>query len=130
MEKFYQITTNKNEYNRKIKLMDLFIENKLDITKIKFSNPSAKFKISLDEVSICQLGGLGMGLFPKNFDISTNYEIIENDLNPYTTPNVLDVFVDLSSFYDDPTPSDFDNSPRISPKFIAIYFYSEILKAN
>ena len=76
---------------------------------------------------------MGWGLFPNNFNINKKYILYlgENqNINYYTTYNILEIYVDLSSFYDDPLPFDFENNPRISSKYVAGVFWNEIIQAN
>lgn len=130
---YYEISNDKNDYERRVKLKDLFIENNFDILQIQFKQAEACFAISSDEWSLCQLGAIGWGLFPNNFDFDKTYILYEGEyqnINYYTTYNILEMCVDLSSFYDDPTPFDFTSSPRISSKYVAGYFWNEIVKAN
>ena len=125
------ITTNRNDYDRIIKLKDLFTENKFDILQIQFKNPNDKFIFPMNNLSICQNGGLGIGLFPNNYDLTKNYQLFKNDkINCYTSPDILEINVDLSSFYDDPTPYDFKNDPRMSSKYVAGYLWNEIIRYN
>lgn len=140
----YSITIDKTDYDRKLKLRELFLENGLNCDNIQFKNQSVRFNFNKDEWSICQMGPMGWGLFPNEFNPDENYELFQNkegnanhshnikynDIHYYTVPEILDMVVDLSSFYDDPLPSDFINSPRISSQYIASYFWNEIIKYN
>jgi hypothetical protein len=94
----------------------------------------------LDHLEITSWGPMGDGVFPKNnaclcdncnkSEINYAHNYLCKDTEAFTYPDVLNLEVDVSSFYCDPLPASFETSPKLSEQQITNMFYSRIMEAN
>jgi len=97
-----ETTNDPNEYNLKLTVKELLEKFNYDTSIIKWTSPNEKIDITQFEIG--QAGGLGQNIFHK-------YQIFNSETQEYncaffTSPSVLDLNVDLYSFYDDPLQID------------------------
>jgi hypothetical protein len=109
------------------------------LTDIKFKTDK-KFLVPLDHLEITSWGPMGEGVLPKNnkcycdnckkSEINYVHNYLHKDTNAFTYPDVLNLEVDVSSFYCDTFPANLETSPKLSEQQIANMFYFRIMEAN
>lgn len=131
----YGTTTNRREHTRVISLRDLFTEHGYDVSIIPFKNPDVKFMYGLNSLSICQVRFAHhkwniYHIDDDCYNIHTLFNREDHHINPFTISQILDVDVDLSSFYHTPSCYDFVKSSRYTPQYIAGFFWNKIVEEN
>ncbi len=109
---FYICNITNNDYN-------------INIDTIVFKNSTILLGCSPDELLISQIGGLGEGVIVKD-----TFQIYSSITHVSKYSEILEIDIDLDSFYEKPFPDDFIESPRLNPKIIANFLYKIILKNN
>jgi hypothetical protein len=97
---------------------------------ITFKHPHLKFKNKY-LLEITSLGGLGDGVFPKDYDeknIPDVWQVGYDD--SYQYPDVLEIEFRLKNFYIDPLPADIYTSERMTHQELAEKYYIRIMQHN
>jgi DNA-binding transcriptional MerR regulator len=116
-------------YNRPTTLKRMF--NEYNYPSIEFRHSSLEFKREPLELEITSLGGLGDGVFPKNYDQTNIPDIWQPGYdNSYLYPQILNIDFCLKEFYEDPLPADLYTSPRYTHQELAEIYYIQIIKDN
>ncbi len=123
-------------------LFQLFQKYNYDISLIKFKNPLKKFCCPIQDLEISDWGYFERGVHPKKL-ICTCYDCevatvgfchrysknFQNELE-LTYPDILNIEVNIDSFYLEPEPKDFRTSEKISEEEITRMYYQEIVNKN
>ncbi len=123
-------------------LSELFQKYNYDISKITFQNPNKKFCCPIEYLEISDWGSLGYGVNPKKLEcfcqgceiasvgFCHRYSSEYPKSIELTYPDVLNIEVNIDSFYIDSKPEDFKTSPKLNEEQITKLYYNEIIKEN
>ena len=123
-------------------LAQLFKKYNYDVSKIVFKNPDKKFCCPIEELEISDWGSFERGVHPKKImcscygcevaTVGICHRYSKNFRNDFelTYPEVLNIEVNIDSFYVDPEPVDFKTSKKMSEEEITEMYYKELLELN
>lgn len=131
----YGTTTNRRQHTRVLSFKDLLLEQGYDVSIIPFKNRDVKFMYGLNSLSICQVRFRPheWNIYHINddcYNIHYLFNAENRHVNPFTVAQILDVDVDLSSFYHTPSEYNFVKSARYTPQYIAAFFWNKMVEEN